>query len=121
MPAQANVILPGAIFVGGTATLIGEVQMMNSPFINTACYFNNKGELVMEGNGTITAANGDQYFYTSTTYTNVSDFTFTGLVIINDGTGRFVGCTGECIMTGKQNANGIGSTWTAEGWMITKK
>jgi hypothetical protein len=121
MPAQANVMLPGAMFVGGSATHIGEVQMMNSPFINTACYFNEMGQLVMEGNGTITAANGDKYYYTSTTYTNLSDFTFTGVVIMNGGTGRFVDCTGECVMTGRQNANGIGASWTAEGWMITKK
>jgi hypothetical protein len=64
--------------------------------------------------GKITAANGDYYLFSATSY-SLPDKSFTGEVFMNNGTGRFEGMTGKVIMTGS------GSCWTAEGTMSYKK
>jgi hypothetical protein len=120
MPDGANFYLPAGFYVGGTSSHTGQVQIMKSPFTIVACGFTGPTELMMTGNGIITAANGDEYYYTATSYSNMTNLTFTGPVVVNGGTGRFEGCTGELTMTGNQKPDGS-STWTAEGWIITKK
>jgi hypothetical protein len=118
-PTNIGFMLPGGFYVGGESSHTGSVRLMESPFTITGCGFTADGKLMMMGNGTIAADNGDKYYYTATTYSNMQDFTFTGTVIMDDGTGRFEGCTGEVTMVGTQSPTG--SQWHAEGYIIMKK
>jgi hypothetical protein len=119
-PEAAAFYLPHGFNVGGTAGHTGTVQMENSPFYIKGCGFTLEGKLMMWGDGTITADNGDKYYYTSTTYTNLADGTFTGTVIMDGGTGRFEGVKGEVTLAGQQYPQG-GAAWTAEGYLIMAK
>ena len=108
--------------VGGYGTHVGDIQMEYSTLTFTTCNFGPlEGQLTTAGEGVITADNGDKLNYTATNIVNGTDFTFTGTVMLNGGTGRFMDCTGEMDMKGSANMMNGTAMWTAEGYIIFKK
>jgi hypothetical protein len=83
--------------------------MSESPLkITSAIIDLSTGIVTWEGEGKVTADNGDYYLINSITYRN-PDGSFTGEVWMKDGIGKFEGATGSVTTTGKDNC------WTAQG------
>lgn len=109
-PTDMNSYLPKHGWISGHATHMGKINMEESPTTFVSAELTPMGvKTVSEGR--ITAANGDYYLFTSTSYSNPMDQTFTGTVWMYGGVGRFEGMTGTVTMTGAEMC------WTAEGTM----
>ena len=112
-PASPDSYLPKEGWISGHATHMGEIIMEKSPTKFISAEVTSTGVKALS-EGKITAANGDSYLFTATSY-SFPDKPFTGEVYMYNGTGKFEGMTGTVIMTGS------GSCWTAEGTMTYKK
>jgi hypothetical protein len=118
MPSEYGAVLGGGCWISGHATHIGKVDEANSHFTVSTCYFNQYGQLIELGGGTITGANGDAFYFTVDMLINPADFTFTGTITMDGGTGRFVNAYGtEIIAGGVDLSTGIVS-WTGEGIIV---
>ena len=118
-----NFPMAGGMYMGGWGTGTEEIQTMKSPWFNDGCDFNPQTMILKQwGHGTVTIENGDYYYITGTVIANMTNMTFTGDVIINDGTGRFEGCYGEVKMyDGWVDMTTFTNHWKYDGWVIYKK
>jgi hypothetical protein len=115
--------MPGGMYMGGWGTGTEEIQLMKSPFFMDGCEFDPQTmTLIHWGHGTVTIENGDSYFITGRVISNMANMTFTGDVIINDGTGKYKGAYGEVKMyDGWVDMNTGTNHWKYDGWVIFKK
>jgi hypothetical protein len=113
-PADPNSYLPKKAWISGHASHHGELITNQSYNIFLSAMITPYG-IYATSEGKITADNGDSYFFTSTTYTNPFDRTYTGNVHMFGGNGKFENATGDVVMTGQ------GQCWTAEGTMTYTK
>lgn len=115
-PLPANIFLRGGGWVRGNGTHIGIVNQAESHFVNTGCDFN-PALMQLTGwvEGKITGANGDYFNYTGFAVTQLPAGTFEGDVVMNDGTGKFKGCTGKVHMIGSADFTTGVMTWKGEG------
>ena len=82
----------------------------------TGCSFNPMSyQLTSYVAGKITAANGDYFFYTGQIVTQLPDYTLTGEIIMNDGTGKFKGVTGSVLIEGGVVMTTGVLSWRGEG------
>jgi hypothetical protein len=117
MPVQAGVKLGGGMLIGGHATHLGEIIKEKSYSLTQNCFLDGKGHLIEHTIGEITADNGDSFNYSLELTLLLSDFTFTGIINMDDGTGRFIGVKGEIFIIGSvDKANGE-VCWTGDGTM----
>ena len=65
--------------------------------------------------GKITGANGDYFYYSGFAVTQLPEGTFEGDIVMNDGTGKFKGCTGNVHMIGSVDFTTGIMTWRGEG------
>lgn len=122
--------------ISGHATHMGEIISDLSYAITTRCvYIDNapagyspEDELWMESKGRITAANGDSFAFTHSAesplvvkfdlfYSGVPILPYSGVVTMDDGTGKFEGATGTTIMFGHNDLVAKTSCWTGDGTM----
>ncbi len=115
-PAQANIYIGGGGWVKGNATHIGKVNQAESHWITTACNFNPVlMQITSSHAGKITGANGDYFFYYGTTVTQLPAGTFEGDIVIDGGTGKFEGATGNVHMIGAADLTNGAMSWTGTG------
>ena len=115
-PSEAGIFLKGGGVVNGNATHVGLVNSEKSPWLMTGCSFNPMSyQLTSYVAGKITAANGDYFFYTGQIVTQLPDYTFTGEIIMNDGTGKFKGVTGSVLIEGGVDMTTGVLSWSGEG------
>ena len=115
-PSQAGIFLKGGGVVNGNATHVGLVNSEKSPWLMTGCSFNPMAyQLTSYVAGKITAANGDYFFYTGQIVTQLPDYTLTGEIIMNDGTGKFKGVTGSVLIEGGVDMTTGVLSWSGEG------
>ena len=109
--------------VGGSGTHVGDIQMEKSTLEIIDCAFGpGEGQLTTHGKGTITADNGDELYFTAITTISAPDFLMSGTVTIAGGTGRFMDCYGEMVITqGQVNFMEGKAQWQNEGYIIFKK
>lgn len=116
IPIQANMFIGGGGWVRGNATHLGIVNQAESHFVNTGCNLN---PLLMQltgwVEGKITGANGDYFYYSGFAVTQLPEGTFEGDIVMNDGTGKFKGCTGNVHMIGSVDFTTGIMTWRGEG------
>ncbi len=79
----------------GQATFIGNYKLYMTMCVN------DKGQGVSDCLGTITAANGDQFNTRLTNTVHGDNDYFEGTFVIEGGTGRFTGASGEFTTIGK--------------------
>ncbi len=115
-----NMMLPGGGFISGHATQMGEVISAESPMTTKSLTLamTPDGPFVMgEYEGKITADNGDYYLFSCVMKMKLADMTFTGVVEMFGGTGKFTGMTGSVVMAGQADPTNMKSCWTGEGTM----
>lgn len=119
LPEQyGQVYLPGGGWISGNATHVGLVDSAHSAYVLQSCAFGpSQGEVTTVYAGTITAANGDAYYYTGNIVTAFADGAMHGTILINGGTGRFINATGSLEITGYADFQTGAATWTGEGTM----
>jgi hypothetical protein len=117
LPEQyGQVYLPGGGWISGNATHVGLVDSANSAYVLQSCAFGPlQGEVTTIYTGTITAANGDAYYYTGSIVTAFADGAMQGTITINGGTGRFTNATGTLALNGYADFQTGAATWTGEG------
>jgi len=104
--------LPGGGSLSGNATHMGLIKPNESQMIITGATFESGTSIITwNGTGKVTGANGDYYLYNTEVYQN-PDNSFTGIVNMFDGTGKFEGMTGSVQMVGQ------GTCWEASGTMV---
>jgi hypothetical protein len=121
-PVQCFPTQLGTFFVGGgmkiygNATHVGLVNADESFGRTQQCMFGPaQFQLTTRNVGQIAAANGDLMYFSSEDVTNVIDGSFTGVVTLSGGTGRFTGSTGSVNITGTVNFQTGFIQWTGTG------
>ena len=115
-PLPANMFIGGGGWVRGNATHLGIVNQAESHYVNTGCDLNPVlMQLTGRVEGKITGANGDYFYYSGFAVTQLPEGTFEGDIVMNDGTGKFKGCTGNVHMIGSVDFTTGIMTWTGEG------
>ena len=115
-PLPANMFIGGGGWVRGNATHLGIVNQAESHYVNTGCDLNPVlMQLTGWVEGKITGANGDYFYYSGFAVTQLPEGTFEGDIVMNDGTGKFKGCTGNVHMIGSVDFTTGIMTWTGEG------
>lgn len=115
-PLPANMFIGGGGWVRGNATHLGIVNQAESHYVNTGCDLNPVlMQLTGWVEGKITGANGDYFYYSGFAVTQLPEGTFEGDIVMNDGTGKFKGCTGNVHMIGSVDFTTGIMTWKGEG------
>jgi hypothetical protein len=117
LPVQyGQVYLPGGGWISGNGTHIGLVDSQHSAYVLESCAFGpSEAEVTTIYTGTITAANGDAYYYTGNIITAFVDGAMHGTITINGGTGRFLNATGSLELKGYADFQTGKAAWTGEG------
>lgn len=125
--AAFNDCVPGqpivkSMMIGGSGSHMGEIQVMNSWWMATTCVFDpDKMLLTEEGDGVMTADNGDSYNIHAVVTNNLAYMTFTGKVTIDGGNGKFEGCVGEVDMINGRFLPNQTLVWDGVGYIIFAK
>jgi hypothetical protein len=122
-PTDPKNYLPSKMFISGHATQMGEVITEKSWFVTTSLTFGVVGGvpcLIQEGNGLMTANNGDNYPITASTTTSLLDWTYVGEVTMFSGTGKFEGASGKVTMIGQVDRVAGTNCWKGDGFMKYK-
>jgi hypothetical protein len=117
LPTQlGNFFVGGGMKIYGNATHIGLVDADESFGRVTKCMFGPAAYQLSTSNvGQVAAANGDLMYFSSEDVTSVIDGSFTGVVTLTGGTGRFKNSSGYVNIKGTVNFQTGAVQWTGAG------
>jgi hypothetical protein len=116
IPVQFGVFVGGGSFIHGTATHFGTINSENSITIVQDCMLGPlPNQLTTHQYGHIEAANGDLLNFSSADVISLLDGSFSSVVTMAGGTGRFMNATGNIPISGTVDfVTGI-VTWAGTG------
>lgn len=117
VPQQlGNLFVGGGSIMHGNASHVGSINPENSFGRIQQCQFGPAPfQLTTINVGQVAAANGDLMYFSSQEITNVIDGSFTGVVTITNGTGRFLNASGIVNIQGTVNFQTGIIAWTGTG------
>ncbi|MFZ5429727.1 MAG: hypothetical protein ACOZDD_05800 [Bacteroidota bacterium] len=118
LPEGSGQATGGGGWWSGQATYFGKINNEKSYCETTFCFINEFGQWIQESVGIITVSNGDYCNFIAHTITTFPEVTFTGEIIINDGSGRFKGAKGTILIDGSTDTSTGISCWTGVGKIL---